>query len=27
VTIVVHAELFVGLSDLVNAPIPVSITW
>jgi len=27
VTIVVHTQLFVGLSDLVNAPIPVSITW
>jgi hypothetical protein len=24
---VVHTQLFVGLSDLVNAPIPVSITW
>ena len=27
VTIVLHTRLFVELSDLVNAPIPVSINW
>lgn len=27
VSVVLHTELFVQLSDLVNAPIPVSITW
>ena len=27
VTIVLHTQLFVELSDLANAPIPVSITW
>lgn len=27
VSIVLHTQLFVELSDLVNAPIPVSITW
>jgi hypothetical protein len=25
--VVLHTRLFVELSDLVNAPIPVSITW
>ena len=27
ITIVLHSRLFVELSDLVNAPIPVSINW
>jgi hypothetical protein len=27
VSIVLHTQLFVELSDLVNAPIPVSINW
>ncbi|MFZ9622113.1 MAG: hypothetical protein ACO3B6_00630 [Ilumatobacteraceae bacterium] len=27
ITVVLHTRLFVELSDLVNAPIPVSITW